>query len=805
MKRTPRASWPIALSCLACCAGMPTQTNAADAPEGLLYLARFNDYPAASWARGSRVPANASVPQRLTDGKFGQALALDSGSVFSIVGNDGNFSLSQGTVEMWVRPNWNGDDDDHARGLITVPGGPKSYLNVNKIAGRGLGAATGSAGVGLYRRIDADVSHWRAGEWHHVAVAWGGGSLALFVDGKIVDRVDESTPPERAPRSITLGAQLDGAIDELAIWSMPKESFDLASPIVAPELPRPEQLKSGLPRITELDRYHFSLPDSESGAVVATKHFDDEVDPSLAPARSSAPPALSTFATPGEYRSVGFVVYATADLEKIRIEPSPLRSVGPDSIGPANVAVFLNRRVLQRKAPRVSKDAVVPVAGLLDTHFPFDLPAGHFKEATVTVKVPDDAVPGEYRGNVAVRAERGLVATLPFSLRVLPFRLRRPERKQFGMYYQMDLSAGARERVEAELRDIREHGVNSLYLWQSIRYKREGNEIVASYDALDKCLALMRGAGFTGTAVVNTGFIQLARLLGLKQAGQHGADQAFEDERFTAIAVRTLEGLAPLKRKYRELRLVVTHMDEVMGRERMPLYISLTRPVLRVPGQLMYITLHNLPRPWVRESTKKLDPFVNVRGYNGHALDLAIQGGRPFEMLARELKESGDEGWVYYNPNRPFFVAKWARIVNGLFMWWSPLKVHCPYRYRTIHGGDEPYSHNMAFSMISPYDLKTPIATRQWEGYRLGAQDVWYLCMLEDLVAEARERQLPPVREAEKWLAHLRGLMPNADEIQGIENQSPLVFKVAERLDAASLEKIRLTTAEHIMGILGVE
>ena len=356
-----------------------------------------------------------------------------------------------------------------------------------------------------------------------------------------------------------------------------------------------------------------------------------------------------------------------------------------------------------------------------------------------------------------------------------------------------------REHVLLELQDLRDHGVASLYSYLGIRYKKQGDEVVTSYDELEEGLALLRRFGFDGTVVVRTGFAELARLLGHKDMGRHAEGQPVEDERFVELAVQALRGLAPLKAKYADLRLVVTHMDEVLGRKRLPLYISLTKPVQQVPSERMYITLHTLPRPWVPDATKLLDPYVDVRCYNGHALDLWIQAGHTFDELKRELERSGDDGWVYYNPHRPFFIAKWARIVNGLFMWWSPLKVHCPYRYRTMRGYPYSFIHNMGFSVRSVQDLKTPIATRQWEGFRLGAQDVWYICMLEDLVTRAKDSA--PALAAAEWLKHLHSLMPKAEEIQGIDNESPVVLKVAERLDGAAYEKLRLTTAEHIIRI----
>jgi len=143
--------------------------------------------------------------------------------------------------------------------------------------------------------------------------------------------------------------------------------------------------------------------------------------------------------------------------------------------------------------------------------------------------------------------------------------------------------------------------------------------------------------------------------------------------------------------------------------------------------------------------------------------------------------------------------------VNGLYMWWSPLHVHCPFRYRTMRTYPLSFIHNMGYSVKSQEDFTTPIATRPWEGFRLGAQDAWYFCMLEDLVAKAQGRPMREVEAAAAWLRRLRALMPAADEIQEIAEKQcrdyPVVYTVAKRLDGKGMAELRLNTAKHIIAL----
>ncbi len=495
--------------------------EAQDVPEDLLYAAHFDHYPAASWAAGERAPALRLPQDRIVEGRFGGGLSLEGGATYTIVGNDGNFRPDRGTIEFWVRPSWDGDDGQvHVLLTATVERG--NYLNIAKLDDDTLGAATGGAGVGQYVRVDADISGWRAGEWHHVATTWGDGRLAVYLDGERVGEKGESIPPLRAPEQIVLGPSLDGTIDELLIWSEPRARFALEQPMATPELEPPAAVQIMPPPVTELDRYLFDLPDSAPGYRIAPKHFVDEIDRRARPEFPNEP-SLSTFSARDEWRTLGFVVYATRDLSDLSFTPGDLS--GPDgaTIPAASFDVRLSRRVMQRRAPRVPDDDRVEASALLDPARPFDLPAGYFKEVSLTIRVPANAPAGEYAGELAIDCAGGESSSIPVLVEVLPFRLEPSERKAFGMYYRLDLSEAARERVLAELQDIREHHVTRLFTWTGLRFEERDGEIVAINDDVEETLALLGEMGFHGEVVLQDGLQQLARLLGHDaEEGSHG-------------------------------------------------------------------------------------------------------------------------------------------------------------------------------------------------------------------------------------------------------------------------------------------
>jgi len=242
-------------------------------------------------------------------------------------------------------------------------------------------------------------------------------------------------------------------------------------------LPMPLLATEGPVQPGELDRYHFDLPSTPQGYAIVPKHFVDEVDPREPPMKSEGTVELSTFSAKGEWRTVGFVIYATADLESLTIESSDLKSDDGAKIPTENVALFLNRRAMVRRAPRVPDDDRIPTAALLDPASPFDLPKGRFKEVSVTLHVPPETPAGDYRSMMAITAQDKPAVQLPLSVRVLPFRLQPSPRKEFGVYYLMDLDGDARPQLRADLRDIRDHHATHIFSWRGMEHRKKDDQV----------------------------------------------------------------------------------------------------------------------------------------------------------------------------------------------------------------------------------------------------------------------------------------------------------------------------------------
>ncbi|MBM4083068.1 MAG: DUF4091 domain-containing protein, partial [Planctomycetes bacterium] len=211
----------------------------------------------------------------------------------------------------------------------------------------------------------------------------------------------------------------------------------------------------------------------------------------------------------------------------------------------------------------------------------------------------------------------------------------------------------------------------------------------------------------------------------------------------------------------------------------------------------------NMPRPGVEEMTREIAPFVDIRCYNGHTMDDWLREGHTFDELAQTLKQSGDEAWIYYNIRGIIVNPEWIRIINGLYMWLGPFKVHVPWIYQSYKGdpfddtdGPVEKGHDFGYAMPSAEDGITPVPTRHWEAFREGVDDIRYLCLLEDLVEAARKTAPDKAKAAQAWLDEMRAMMPK--DVSKIEGESPLLIAISQKFTGEDYQRLRRRTAEEI-------
>ncbi len=197
--------------------GLPLEVD-----EHTLMLCRFDE--TTSCATGE---TGTAVDLSFGEGRFGQGVVV-TGAATLTYPTSGNVITSQGTIEFWVRPSWDGDDhQDYA--FFETSGG---WLNRIRVAKDGANNLRFLAWDGDHEySLAYSVAAWQSGDWHHVAAVWSGDQMWLLVDGQVVDE-RASLAPNTLGGNLYLGSskgasqQANATIDELRISDAPRYISD---------------------------------------------------------------------------------------------------------------------------------------------------------------------------------------------------------------------------------------------------------------------------------------------------------------------------------------------------------------------------------------------------------------------------------------------------------------------------------------------------------------------------------------------------------------------------------------------------
>ena len=219
-------------------------TGAADvSPPERLFRVTFNDLSAnAEFARGdgaSTLPRNLGLTSK--PGVKGVSLCLQDDETCHYAVKD-NLDVRAGTLSFWAKPqNWDDTEGRYQKFFWVYgreDGVPFSFYvdSPNTANNARLVISSGRRGESNYRLYQINAkADWSSGRWHKVDVTWSEKQLAIYVDGRIGQRLDVKdtsfpTLQEEVFRLVPIFHSGDGRfhngkdrsfIDEVEIWSAP--------------------------------------------------------------------------------------------------------------------------------------------------------------------------------------------------------------------------------------------------------------------------------------------------------------------------------------------------------------------------------------------------------------------------------------------------------------------------------------------------------------------------------------------------------------------------------------------------------
>ena len=553
-------------------------------------------------------------------------------------------------------------------------------------------------------------------------------------------------------------------------------------------------------------RFHFDLPAGTTAFALFPGRPVDESDQSARPERQVE--ELSIVAAPGEFEAAQFMLCTGMDLTGVSVTSNDLSGPGGAIIPASAVDVRLLRRVLQRNAYRggLTPDNFAPVSRFLFPNREFWLPEGHLKQIHLIVEVPEDAAAGEYAGTVAIAPE-GMAATeVPLRVTVLPIELIEHLENGYSMYYNARVEAETRpELFRNELRNLRAHGCDMLKpRGTGIVFERnEAGEITWTLEGIRLVLDMLREEGFSGPIPLGDGAAKLGSLLGIRGVVVgDDSEPLHESEEAQRVMWAALADLEALAAEYPEFEFLTQHGDEVLGNAKRLPFIDHSKLVNPRTNLRNYMTVHMMPETW-EEPTAKIDEFVDIRCINGHSLEEWLRAGHDFAELAAIGEQSGDELWIYHNMRGAFYLPEWNRILQGVYMWQSPLRIHAPWMWNSYGGSPFDDTDSDRYDFIYAVSLddrgEQIVDTLHWEACREGYDDMRYIATLEAAIERARERGVDTTA-AQAALDAAAAMLPKLpDEVMNVEGESPLLRLTAQRYSGADWDAMRARLARAIV------
>jgi hypothetical protein len=191
---------------------------------------------------GSLTGADGETPAQSSGVTFqsgvkGQGVLVE-GSDLLRYATAGNFNAQEGTIELWVKPQWNGNSTSNS---CFFGMGDAQYSDGSIVFEKDGGGNLGFTVNRPHEPVPVNVSDWVAGQWHYVAVTWKfPGQVKMYVDG-----VEKFSRPSVAAdivsavaQTMTVGSfnttwQADVVVDEFRVSGVARTPEEIAQSFIS--------------------------------------------------------------------------------------------------------------------------------------------------------------------------------------------------------------------------------------------------------------------------------------------------------------------------------------------------------------------------------------------------------------------------------------------------------------------------------------------------------------------------------------------------------------------------------------------
>lgn len=477
--------------------------------------------------------------------------------------------------------------------------------------------------------------------------------------------------------------------------------------------------------------------DQARGFVVFRRDYVDLMPPSYRPSSAEIQRAFTMAAARGEYEPLSVGVYALDEVQDLRAEPIEFRSESGAQIGKENVEVSVVRCLVKRSHYALSDRVQVPV--YLEKSDALTVRKGQVGQFWLTLHVPPDAAPGDYRGALRLVASSGReAARLPVSLRVYPFTLAEPRGMAFGMYDGLQRTIPGEDYMDKKYREMRTRGMTTVGFYGNLGATMhvDGDRAELRFEdkpGLHTAMDAYARADFPEPIVwlMGSDVRRFCAALGDVQS------EAFGRAYKAIIAAVLAEGK---RRGWPEI--IFQPEDEVFAHApRFEVAFRELKLLKELPGVRTEMDGTNV-RPALSEQTY---PFTDalVHCYGPMLYGKKVYPRPEWLGMVEQYHRDGKRIW-FYNVDTTGYHVETMRFAAGLYMLWSNADGLLSWAFSS--GDSKPYDdysgpRGDTIFFYPPRSAGRGGPALGLEGLREGIDDFRYARTLRDRVAAARQSQ----------------------------------------------------------------
>ena len=208
----------------------------------------------------------------------------------------------------------------------------------------------------------------------------------------------------------------------------------------------------------------LSKESQESGYVIFPISYMDLSFPNTIPNKDDGNVKLHLAAVPGEFEPVSFCIRTLKELKNISIKKSPLKNENAE-IPESNIDIGIVENFARRTTNYFGACEYMNGPQYIESRISEPIPADTTRQFWVTIKVPENAVTGTYKGKITLLSS-GESRDILLTLEVYKFKLDDLKDYNIGMFTS-SMHIGFPD-MAGELQDMKAHGMTSVFIFPSL-------------------------------------------------------------------------------------------------------------------------------------------------------------------------------------------------------------------------------------------------------------------------------------------------------------------------------------------------